>query len=144
MMAAMNRTAQKHPPTILVIDDDPSATKLLEKLLLMKGYRVITTNSASEGLEIAHRNSIDLVILDLLLPEMHGWDVCAEIKKISPLPILIISAIDSPDMISKTLNRGADDYLAKPVTVNILFARLENLMRRYDYERTATNPLPDP
>ncbi len=140
----MNKTAQEHSPTILVIDDDPSATKLLEKLLLMKGYRVITTNSASKGLETAHRNSIDLVILDLLLPEMHGWEVCAEIKKISPLPILIISAIDSPDMISKTLNRGADDYLAKPVAVNILLARLENLMRRYDYEKTATQSFSEP
>ncbi|MBS3750652.1 MAG: response regulator [Anaerolineales bacterium] len=139
----MNTTPLDHTPTILVIDDDPSATKLIGKLLLLKGYKVLTANTGAEGLELLKQNPVDLVILDLLMPKMHGWEVCAEIKGFSSVPILIISAIDSPKMISKTLDKGADDYLPKPVTANILLARLETLIRRYAYEKYATSPLPE-
>lgn len=136
----MKTTREEKRPKILVIDDDPSATKLMHKLLSSKGYQVITTNSSAEGLELAQNNSLDLVILDLLLPEMHGGEVCSKIKESNPLPILIISAMDSPEVKAKTLDQGADDYLTKPVTANILFARLEMLIRRYRYEQYALSP----
>ena len=131
-------TKPPHPsPAILIIDDDPTATRLYDKLLTSRGYQVTTTHSSKEGLERVRDNGLDLVILDLLMPEMHGWQVCREIKKINPLPILIISAIDSPDVKIKTLDLGADDYLTKPITVNVLFARLNMLIRRYHFEKFA-------
>ncbi|RLD05304.1 MAG: hypothetical protein DRI56_09920 [Chloroflexota bacterium] len=131
----MTTLASSLKSKILIIDDDPTATELLEVLLASSDYHVITTYSGEKGLEIIHQNPPDLIILDLLMPGMDGWQTCLEIRKFSNIPIIIISVITSPEIIAKTLNLGADEYLTKPVSVSMLTACVENLIRRANTEK---------
>jgi len=124
-------------PTILVIDNDPSTAAVFKKLLISKDYHVLTTNSSKESLDIVQRIMLDLIILDLLMPEMDGWQLCQSIREMTRTPILIISAIESSEIITKTLNLGADDYLVKPVSSYTLLAHVKNLVRRHKTEELA-------
>ena len=134
----MNNIAKKgHTLKILIIDDDPSATDLLSKLLTSKKVQVLTANSSLDGLKLAEQHEFDGIVLDLLMPDMDGWELAAAIKKRSKSPILIISAIDSPEMVTRALNNGADEYLLKPFSSNIFLARLASLIRRYHTEQLA-------
>ena len=134
----MNNIAnQSHPLHILVIDDDPSATDLLSKLLTSKKVQVKTSNSGLEALELVKYHDFDGIVLDLMMSDIDGWKLAAEMKKVSKTPILIISAIDSPEMVTRALNNGADEYLPKPFSSNIFLARLASLIRRYHTEKLA-------
>ncbi|MCK4800845.1 MAG: response regulator [Anaerolineales bacterium] len=133
----MKSQYQSISPTILVIDNDPSTAAVFKKLLTSKDYHVLTTNSSKESLDIVQRVMLDLIILDLLMPEMDGWQLCKQIREMTRTPILIISAIESSDIITKTLNLGADDYLVKPVSSYTLLAHVKNLVRRHKTEELA-------
>lgn len=133
----MNNTYPYNNPTILVIDNDPSTVAVFKKLLQSKDYNVLTTNSSKESLDIVQRVMLDLIILDLLMPEMDGWQLCTAIREMTRTPILIISAIESSEIITKTLNLGADDYLVKPVSSYTLLAHVKNLVRRHKTEELA-------
>lgn len=115
---------------VLVIDDDPSMTELLALLLRPITLEVITANTAPDGIMMAKDEAPDVVVLDLMMPDMDGYQVCSAIRTNSAVPILILSALDMPGMVSKALDAGADDYLIKPVTSGILIAHLNNLVRR--------------
>ena len=121
----------------MVIDNDPSTAEVFKKLLTSKDYHVLTTNSSKESLDIVQRIMLDLIILDLLMPEMDGWQLCTAIREMTRTPILIISAIESSEIITKTLNLGADDYLVKPVSSYTLLAHVKNLVRRHKTEELA-------
>ena len=133
----MNNSYPFNNPTILVIDNDPSTVAVFKKLLTSKDYHVLTTNSSKESLDIVQRIMLDLIILDLLMPEMDGWQLCTAIREMTRTPILIISAIESSEIITKTLNLGADDYLVKPVSSYTLVAHVKNLVRRHKTEELA-------
>ena len=133
----MKSQYQKVSPTILVIDNDPSTIAVFKRLLETKDYNVLTTNSSRESLDIVERVMLDLIILDLLMPEMDGWQLCKIIREMTRTPILIISAIESSEIITKTLNLGADDYLVKPVSSFTLLANVKNLVRRHKTEELA-------
>jgi DNA-binding response OmpR family regulator len=133
----MDSGYQKIDPTILVIDNDTSTAAVFKKLLEGNDYNVLTTHSSNESLDIVQRVMLDLIILDLLMPEMDGWQLCKKIREITRTPILIISAIESSDIITKTLNLGADDYLVKPVSSYTLLAHVKNLVRRHKTEELA-------
>ncbi len=133
----MNNSYPGNDPTILVIDNDPSTAAVFKKLLTSKDYHVLTTNSSKESLDIVQRIMLDLIILDLLMPEMDGWQLCTAIREMTRTPILIISAIESSEIITKTLNLGADDYLVKPVSSYTLLAHVKNLVRRHKTEELA-------
>jgi DNA-binding response OmpR family regulator len=133
----MIHTDQQPQPTILVIDDDPSALELIKVLLTPLNYRVVLANSGHEGMQLIKQISPDLILLDLLMPGMDGWQVCSEIRKFSLVPIIIISVIDSSEVITNTLNNGADGYLTKPVSTNGLTALIDNLLRRAETEKNA-------
>ncbi len=133
----MNNSYPFNNPTILVIDNDPSTSAVFKKLLTSKDYHVLTTNSSKESLDIVQRIMLDLIILDLLMPEMDGWQLCTAIREMTRTPILIISAIESSEIITKTLNLGADDYLVKPVSSYTLLAHVKNLVRRHKTEELA-------
>lgn len=137
ILKVMNSQYQKISPTLLVIDNDPSTAAVFKKLLEAKDYNVLTTNSSKESLDIIQRVMLDLIILDLLMPEMDGWELCKAIREMTRTPILIISAIESSEIITKTLNLGADDYLVKPVSSYTLIAHVKNLVRRYKTEELA-------
>ena len=119
---------------ILVIDDDPAMTDLLALLLRPTNSEILTANEGRTGIQFCKEYDPDLVILDLMMPEIDGWQVCSEIRNFSNTPILILSALDSPGMVAAALDAGADDYLIKPVTSVVLIAHINTLIRRVKRE----------
>ena len=115
---------------ILVIDDDPAMTDLLKLLLEPASSAVLTANSGPEGIQLAKTEHPDVIILDLMMPDMSGWQVSKIIREFSKVPILILSALDSPGLVAAALDAGADDYLIKPVPSNVLVAHINNLVKR--------------
>lgn len=115
---------------ILVIDDDEGMTELLSLLLAPASSEIITASSGPEGIELVKKQAPDVIILDLMMPEMNGWLVCKQIRAFSDVPILILSAMDAPGMVAQALDVGADDYLIKPVSSGTLIAHLNKLHRR--------------
>ena len=94
-----------------------------------------------EGLNLAGEVSPDIVLLDLMMPKMDGWQVTENIRKFSSVPILILSVLDNPGLVAKALDKGADDYLVKPVPSGILIAHINNLTRRRGVRNPDTAPL---
>ena len=120
---------------VLTIDDDPAMTELLTLVLKTHGLDAYMANSGEEGLQMIHKLSPDVVILDLMMPGMDGWQVCTQVRSFSTVPILILSALDSPGLVARALDGGADDYLVKPVPSGVLVAHLNTLVRRAVTER---------
>lgn len=115
---------------IIVIDDDTAVTDLLSVLLKSHGFDVRATNNSSEGLNLIRDDKFDLVILDLMMPEMDGWEICKEVRAFSQVPIIVLSALNDPSMVASVLDAGADDYLTKPTPSRILVAHINRLTRR--------------
>jgi DNA-binding response OmpR family regulator len=115
---------------ILVIDDDAGMTDMLSMLLATASPEIIVANSGKAGIELARQHSPDIILLDLMMPEMNGWTVCQAVREFSEAPILILTSIDSSGVIAQAFDAGADDYLVKPVSGGILFAHINNLLRR--------------
>lgn len=115
---------------ILLIDDDPDFSTMLQTLLRGRDFQVGAVFSGEDGIETCRVDSPDIVVLDLLMPEMDGWEVCERIRSFSDVPIMILSALGAPASVAKALDAGADDYLIKPVHASLLASRLNALLRR--------------
>jgi two-component system KDP operon response regulator KdpE len=115
---------------ILVIDDDPSMTELLALILRSVSANVIAANSGIDAIRLTREQSPDLLILDLMMPDVDGLEVCTTVRQFSMVPILILSALDNPGTIAEALNTGADDFMVKPVACGMLLARIDQLVRR--------------
>lgn len=115
---------------ILVIDDDEFLLKLIQRLLKPDGYSVFVATSGDKGLKLFHQVAPDLVLLDVMMPEMDGWEVCRRLRQISPVPIIFLTALSSKNYIVDGLVEGADDYLVKPFNAGELRARVTALLRR--------------
>ena len=115
---------------LLVIDDDSAVTDLLSLLLKSNGFEVTATNNSTEGLSMIRDISPDVVILDLMMPEMDGWQICKAVREFSQVPIIILSALNDPSMIASVLDAGADDYLTKPTPSRVLIAHINRLINR--------------
>ncbi len=116
---------------ILVIDDDPDLLILLEKMLRRIGLSPTTTDTGSSGLALLQEQTFDLLILDLMLPDIDGFDILRQLRANShydAMPVLILSALADPDTISKGLALGADGYLTKPYLPNTLTSRVKDLL----------------
>jgi DNA-binding response OmpR family regulator len=121
------------PLKVLSIDDDPDMTKLLSLLLDGYGLEVISANVGRLGLELAHSEKPDVIVLDLMMPGLNdGWALCKAIRSFSRVPIIILSALDDPASIAAGLDAGADDYLVKPVPGNVLVACIHKFTRDVD------------
>jgi len=118
------------PTKILVIDDDSAVTDLLSLLLKSQGFDVTATNNSTEGLSLVRENQPDLVVLDLMMPEIDGWEVCKAVRSFSDVPIIVLSALNDPSMIASVLDSGADDYLTKPTPSRVLVAHINRLIHR--------------
>jgi two-component system phosphate regulon response regulator PhoB len=131
-------TAEPMPAKILVVEDDPSLIELLAYNLGAAGYVVVTATSAEEGQLLLAEQSFDLLLLDWMLPEMTGIEMCSGVRragKHASMPILMLTARgDESDRI-RGLTTGADDYVVKPFSVPELLARINALMRRSAPER---------
>jgi len=127
------------PTKVLIIDDDDATTEMFKLILEPSQFEVHVVNSGAEGIEAARRISPEVVVLDLLMPEMDGSEVCREIRSFSDVPILVLSAVSKPGIIAQALDEGADDYLLKPITSSVLIARLKRLAWRARAERAANS-----
>jgi DNA-binding response OmpR family regulator len=124
----------------LVIDDDVAMTEMLKAILEPKAFEVMTAKTAEEGIAAARIKNPDVVVLDLYMPEVDGWQVCRSIRQFSKVPILVLSALNKPGAVAQALDEGADDYLIKPVPSGVLIAHLKNLIRRARAEKQASTP----
>jgi DNA-binding response OmpR family regulator len=115
---------------VLIIDDDLAMAELLAVLLKAQNFDISIATNGIEGVKMVRETSPELVILDLMMADVDGWEVCKRVREFSHVPILILSALDSPDIVAKTLDAGADDYLIKPVPSGVLVAHLNTLTRR--------------
>ena len=117
-------------PTILIIDDDAKLNELLSDFLKGFGFDVITATRPAEGLKKLKQAAPDLVVLDIMLPDMDGFDVCRTIRQTSNLPIIMLTARGEITDKVVGLELGADDYLAKPFEPRELVARIQSVLRR--------------
>lgn len=116
---------------ILVIDDDEKITSMLRRSLAFEGYTVTTANNGAEGLRQMMAIDPSLLVLDVMMPQMDGWEVCRRIREGgSNVPILMLTAKDEVADKVRGLDLGADDYLIKPFALEELLARIRSLMRR--------------
>ncbi|MCX7689788.1 MAG: response regulator transcription factor [Thermoflexus sp.] len=116
--------------TLLVIDDDREFVELLRKRLEGAGYQILVALDGETGLRMLESERPDLVILDIMMPGMDGWEVCRRIRQISTIPILMLTAKGMTTDVVYGLELGADDYVTKPFQADILLARIRALLRR--------------
>lgn len=119
--------------TVLVVDDDPRMVELMQHILDLEGYRVITASGGTAGLAAFARESPDLVLLDIQMPDVDGYRVCRQIRALSQVPIIMVSVKDDDRDKIKGLECGADDYVTKPFCVQELTARIKSMLRRARY-----------
>ncbi len=121
-------------PVIAFIEDDRLIVEPVVRALKSMGYSVLTASDGATGLKTVLTQPCDLVILDIMLPEMDGWEVCKGIRQKSVVPILMLTALsDEIDRILG-LELGADDYLTKPFSTRELMARVKALLRRVEFD----------
>ena len=116
--------------TILVVEDEVSIQRLISLYLERAGFRVLTAADGQTGLQVHARDHPDLVVLDLMLPILDGWEVCRRIRKTARTPILMLTARQTEDDRVQGLDLGADDYLTKPFSPRELVSRVRAILRR--------------
>ena len=116
---------------LLIVDDDPNIREMLTLYLEKEGYQVKAANDGVEGIHYFKIYEPDLVLLDIMMPKKDGWQVCREIREISPKPVIMITA--KGDVFDKVLGLelGADDFIVKPFDMKELSARIKAVLRRY-------------
>ena len=123
--------------TILIVDDELRIRKLVADFLLREGYHILEADNGRCALDIFAQNKVDLVILDVMMPEHDGWTVCREIRKTSSIPIIMLTAkAEEVDQLL-AFELGADEYVTKPFSPKILTARVAALFRRMEGDKTA-------
>jgi two-component system KDP operon response regulator KdpE len=115
---------------VLAVDDDIAMTELTAMLLRTHGFTVRTANFAREAIKIVSEDWPNAVILDLMMPDMDGRQVCRRVREFSNVPIIILSALNDPESVASALDSGADDYLVKPVPSDVLAAHLNRIIKR--------------
>jgi two-component system KDP operon response regulator KdpE len=115
---------------LLIIDDDKALLRALELYLDRHNYRVTTAHRGSLGLRKLYESHPDLVVLDVMMPGMGGWDILKRIRELTDLPVIMLTARNAEQERIKGLKMGADDYLAKPFSMRELEARIEAVLRR--------------
>ena len=125
---------------VLVIEDERRYRELLELNLRRRGYRVTLAEDGRRGLDLFERDSPDLVLLDLVLPDSDGFNICRQLREHSQVPIIILTARMEEGQKVRALNMGADDYVTKPFGVEELLARVEAVLRRSGVAETTRPP----
>jgi DNA-binding response OmpR family regulator len=116
--------------TILLVDDDESLRQVISQYLAQEGYRVVAAGTGAEALRLFYGERPDAVLLDLMLPGMDGWEVCARLRELSDAPILLITARTAQEDKLRGFRLGIDDYLSKPFSLAELAARLQAVLSR--------------
>jgi DNA-binding response OmpR family regulator len=140
----LDNLQQKERKTVLVIDDEPDTVTLIKHIFISSGFNVSGANSGKEALAKFAEVNPSIVLLDLLMPEMNGMQTLEEIRKISDVPVIILSAVDRKDEIVKMLHAGTDDYVTKPFNTDEIVARVNTVLRRAEKQTTvSTLSFPD-
>lgn len=126
-----DRQIQEHTTTkILIVDDDPELFDLLTQIIQRKGFDLFYALNGREALHIAYKVHPNLIILDLMMPEMDGWDFCYRLRQIADTPILVLTALTDKKSQMHCLELGADDVMTKPFSTKELELRVMALLRR--------------
>jgi DNA-binding response OmpR family regulator len=115
---------------VLVVDDEKMIRSLLKMSLQRMGYEVTTAEDGAEALELFQVQQFDLILLDILMPNVDGFTVCSELRRVSDVPIVMLTALNRPDDIVRGLELGADNYITKPFTFKEVEARIRAILRR--------------
>jgi len=116
---------------ILIVEDEPQISDYLQRALSSKGYSCVVANDGETGFSLALEEDFGLLLLDLMLPRMHGHEVCQQLRMSKvDIPIIILTGLDSTNDVITGLRMGADDYLTKPFSLPELLARIDSVMRR--------------
>jgi len=114
----------------LIVEDDPQVREIVKRVLDMEGYVTHTASNGAKGLERFYLTLPDLIIMDVKMPEMDGWETLRALRQVSECPVMMLTVFDSTEDIVKGLELGADDYLVKPFGIQELTARVSVLLRR--------------
>ena len=117
-------------PSILVVDDDQRILKLMKCDLQLEGYRVTTAAGGRMAVQLIEKEEPDLVLLDIIMPGMDGWQVCQHVRQFSQVPIIMLTAKARSEDVIHGLEIGAQDYVVKPFSVNVVLARVKAVLRR--------------
>lgn len=117
-------------PRLLLVEDDAAIRRLVRVALEQAGFELIAAETGAAGVAAFDAESPDIVVLDLNLPDIHGFEVCQHIRERGQTPILMLTAAARDEQVLEGFTRGADDYLTKPFSVRVFIARLEALLRR--------------
>lgn len=115
---------------ILLVDDEPRMLDLLSLYLALRGYHCTKATSGQEAISLLEEKEFRLILLDIMMPEMDGWETCARIREFNSVPIIMLTARDDTQDVVQGLKRGADDYITKPFHEEELLARIEAVLRR--------------
>ncbi|HDR8174317.1 MULTISPECIES: response regulator transcription factor [Bacillus] len=115
---------------ILLVDDEERMLRLLDLFLSPRGYFCMKATSGLEALKLIEQKDFDIILLDVMMPNMDGWDACYQIRQISNVPIIMLTARNQSYDMVKGLTMGADDYITKPFDEHVLVARIEAILRR--------------
>jgi two-component system KDP operon response regulator KdpE len=121
---------RKDQRRILIVDDEPGLRELVRINLEHEGFAAIQAANGLDGLAAVREQQPDLVILDVMMPDMDGWETCRKLREFSPIPVLMLTARAQSSDIVTGLDSGADDYLLKPFNMDELMARIRALLRR--------------
>lgn len=115
---------------ILIVEDDEKLARFVELELLHEGYEILKADNGRLGLEIAEKGEVDLVLLDIMIPQINGLEVLRRIRKTSDLPVIMLTARDAVMDKVSGLDAGADDYITKPFAIEELLARIRTALKR--------------
>lgn len=121
---------------ILLVDDEPRMLDLLSLYLTPRGYHCTKATSGKEALSLIDQTTFRLILLDIMMPEMDGWETCARIREFNHVPIIMLTARDDTEDVVQGLKKGADDYITKPFYEEELLARIEAVLRRTKQHHT--------
>lgn len=124
---------------ILIIEDEPTINRIISKYFRNAGYKVLSALNGKVGVDLFHSNQIDLVCLDIMIPELNGWEVASIIRDTSHTPIILMSALSEEEDILKGFSLQVDDYITKPFSPSVLLAKVKSLFERIEIEREFNN-----
>ena len=124
---------------VLLIDDDVSLLQLASIIFKKEGAQIITARDGVEGVSKLFTHHPDLIILDVMMPGMNGFEVCERIRRVSNIPLIMLTALNHEQEMLRGLEAGADDFLSKPFNAEILLARAKTVLRRSEYLKSQTD-----
>lgn len=126
---------------IIIVDDDKDIGEILKITLQNEGYHVVAFDNSEKAMSYLEENAYDMVILDVMMPVLSGYDLCEQIRKFNDVPILFITCLDDDESLAKALALGGDDFIRKPFSITEVLARVGAHLRRYKLQSKKQNDL---